>query len=145
MIHGLDTGFLIAFEVQEHPDHPAARATLSKLIADGHKLALAPQVLAEFLHIVTDAKRFQTPLTMPQANAVIDQWWTSRDVIPVYAGDLATRQFLIWLRQHFPGRKRLLDTLLVATYWQAGVLSLLTTNPADFTVFGCFHCVTPQG
>lgn len=73
MIHGLDTGFLIAFEVQEHPDHPAARTTLSKLIAAGDKLALAPQVLAEFLHIVTDARRFQAPLTMPQANAVIDQ------------------------------------------------------------------------
>ncbi|MGV2338984.1 MAG UNVERIFIED_CONTAM: hypothetical protein LVR18_41025 [Planctomycetaceae bacterium] len=66
-------------------------------------------------------------------------------MIPVYAGDLATRQFLIWLRQHFLGRKRLLDTLLAATYWQAGVSSLLTTNPVDFTVFGCFHCVTPQG
>ncbi|MGV2338985.1 MAG UNVERIFIED_CONTAM: hypothetical protein LVR18_41020 [Planctomycetaceae bacterium] len=78
MIHGLDTGFLIAFEVQEHPDHPAARATLSKLIADGNKLALAPQVLAEFLHIVTDAKRFRTPLTMPHANAVIDQWWNAQ-------------------------------------------------------------------
>ena len=145
MIHGLDTGFLVAFEVQEHPDHLAARTRLGELVAAGDTLALAPQVLAEFLHIVTDAKRFQVPLTMPQANGVIDQWWTARDVTPVYAGDLATRQFLIWLRQHFLGRKRLLDTLLAATYWQAGVSSLLTTNPSDFTVFGCFHCVTPQG
>ena len=145
MIHGLDTGFLVAFEVQEHPDHLAARSRLGELIAAGDTLALAPQVLAEFLHIVTDAKRFQVPLTMPLALGVIEQWWTARDVTPVYAGELATRQFLIWLRQHFLGRKRLLDTLLAATYWQAGVSSLLTTNPSDFAVFGCFHCVTPQG
>jgi hypothetical protein len=42
------------------------------------------------------------------------------------------------------GRKRLLDTLLAATYHQAGVQSLLTTNPGDFVVFGVFTCVTPQ-
>ena len=42
------------------------------------------------------------------------------------------------------GRKRLLDTLLAATYWQAGIQSLLTTNPADFGVFGTFRCITPQ-
>ena len=40
---------------------------------------------------------------------------------------------------------RLLDTLLAATYKQAGIRSLLTTNPADFAVFGVFTCVTPAG
>ena len=66
MMHGIDTGFLIAFEVQEHPDHPAARTTLSKLIAAGDKLALAPQVLAEFLNIVTDARRFRLRSRCPK-------------------------------------------------------------------------------
>lgn len=78
MIHGLDTGFLVAAEVLEHPEHAAAR----------HTLAL----------------------------------------------------------QHFSlGRKRLLDTLLAATYKQAGIDSLLTTNPADFAVFGAFRCTDPAG
>jgi len=47
------------------------------------------------------------------------------------------------LAQFSLGRKRLLDTLLAATYRQAGVQSLLTTNPADFGVFGVFSCITP--
>jgi hypothetical protein len=38
-----------------------------------------------------------------------------------------------------------LDTLLAATYLRAGVLSLLTTNPSDFGVFGVFTCITPAG
>jgi hypothetical protein len=38
----------------------------------------------------------------------------------------------------------LLDTLLAATYLQAGIQSLLTTNPADFGVFGVFVCITPK-
>jgi hypothetical protein len=56
----------------------------------------------------------------------------------------AVRQFLTWLQQFALGRRRLLDTLLAATYRQAGIQSLLTTNPADFTLFGAFRCMTPK-
>jgi hypothetical protein len=62
----------------------------------------------------------------------------------VFPDDAATRRFLAWLQQFSYGRKRLLDTLLVATYRQAGIPSILTTNQADFTVFGVFTCITPQ-
>ena len=142
MIHGIDTGFLVAAEVAEHPSHAAARTKLAELIASGDTLAIAPQIVAEFLHVVTDPKRFGSPLDMPAAIGLAEQWWTARDVVPVFPNDLAMRQQLAWMRQYFLGRKRLLDTLLAATYWQAGVSSLLTTNPKDFTIFGCFQCVT---
>jgi hypothetical protein len=57
--------------------------------------------------------------------------------------DAAISQFLAWLQQFSLGRKRLLDTLLAATYHQAGIQSLLTTNEADFLLFGVFTCVLP--
>src|SRR6266436_4384403 len=121
MIHGLDTGFLVAAEVTEHVEHTGARATLARLLAGGDLIAIAPQVLAEFIHIVTDPRRFIQPLDMTTA-----------------------RQFLAWLQQFALGRKRLLDTLLAATYRQAGIQSLLTTNQADFLVFGAFTCILPE-
>jgi hypothetical protein len=65
-------------------------------------------------------------------------------VVRVFPDDGAVRQFLAWLQQFALGQKRLLDTLLAATYWQAGIQSLLTTDPADFGVFGVFTCITPQ-
>jgi predicted nucleic acid-binding protein len=49
MIHGLDTGFLVAAEVREHADHAAARNTLARLVAAGDLIAIAPQVLAKFI------------------------------------------------------------------------------------------------
>ena len=67
MIHGLDTGFLVAAEVTEHGEHTGARATLVRLLAGGDRIALAPQVLAEFIHIVTDPRRFIQPLDMTTA------------------------------------------------------------------------------
>jgi predicted nucleic acid-binding protein len=144
MIHGLDTGFLVAAEVIEHAEHSDARATLKRLIDAGDQIALAPQVLAEFIHIVTDSRRFTNPLDITAACRLAGQWWTASEVIQVFPDSSATQQFLRWLRQFFLGRKRLLDTLLAATYQQVGVQSMLTTNPADFGVFGVFTCITPK-
>jgi predicted nucleic acid-binding protein len=144
MIHGLDTGFLVAAEVLEHAKHVAARDTLARLLAAGDLIAIAPQVLAEFIHIVTDPRRFAQPLDMMAAHQLAEQWWTARDVMRIFPDDAATRQFLGWWQQFSLGRKRLLDTLLAATYKEAGILSLLTTNPADFAIFGVFTCVTPS-
>lgn len=144
MKHGLDTGFLVAAEVTEHAEHSDARRTLSQLLGAGDQIAIAPQVLAEFIHIVTDPRRFTHPLDIVTARQLAVQWWTARDVVQVFPDDGATRQFLDWLKQFSLGRKRLLDTLLAATYRQIGIQSLLTTNPADFGVFGVLVCITPK-
>lgn len=80
---------------------------------------------------------------MEAARDVAEKWWTAREIIRVVTDTAAVSQFFAWHRSHTLGRKRLLDTLLAATYWSAGVRSLLTTNPADFTAFGGFRCVVP--
>jgi len=64
--------------------------------------------------------------------------------VRVFPDDAAARQFLAWLQQFSLGRKRLLDTLLAATYRQASIQSLLTTNQADFLVFSVFTCIAPE-
>lgn len=143
MTHGLDTGFLVAAEVVEHPQHGAARSKLGQALAANDRIAIAPQVLAEFIHIVTDSRRFHKPLDVTAARLLAEQWWTAAEVIHVFPEEVATSQFLAWLQRFALGRKRLLDTLLAATFHSAGVQSLLTTNPADFALFGVFACVTP--
>lgn len=144
MIHGLDAGFLVAAEVAEHAEHSAVRRTLSALLTAGDRLAIVPQVIAEFIHVVTNTRRFTQPLSMQEACQIAEQWWTAREVEHVFPDAAATRQFLIWLRQFSLGRKRLLDTLLAATYQQAGIRSLLTTNAGDFAALGDFNCITPR-
>lgn len=144
MIHGLDTGFLVAAEINEHAEHADARATIARLLAAADQIAIAPQVLAEFIHVATDPRRFAHPLDMSTSSQIAEQWWTARDVVQVFPDTGSVRQFLTWLQQFALGRKRLLDTLLAATYQQAGIKSLLTTNPADFGAFGIFTCITPK-
>ena len=69
MTHGIDTDFLVAVEIQDHPFHREATALLRSLLTAGHDLAVMPQTLAEFIHIVTDGKRMPQPLTIADAIA----------------------------------------------------------------------------
>jgi len=141
LTHGFDTSFLVAAEVAEHPEHDGAWRRIRELKAQGSRFALTAAVLAEFVHIVTDGRRFKIPLTMPQALAEARAWSEASDVEQVPPDDDAVQWFLAAMARYQLGRKRVLDTMLAATYRSAGVTSLLTLNAADFAVFGEFACL----
>jgi predicted nucleic acid-binding protein len=136
--YGLDTSFLVAHEVSRHALHGRVRRHCNKLLGGGDRLALAPQVLAEFIHVVTDERRFAVPLSVETAVERASTWWNAQEVLPIYPGPEATRLFLSWLMRFRLGRKRLLDTLLAATWHEAGVTQILTLNWAHFEVYGRF-------
>jgi predicted nucleic acid-binding protein len=138
VIRGLDTSFLILVEVANHPGHEEARKVRDRLLSREDTLAIAPQVLAEFIHVVTDGRRFSRPLTMEQARERAAVWWHAMEVRPVFPNQDTTPLFFRWLGEHGLGRKRLLDTLLAATYWSNEVRSVVTSNARDFRTFGCF-------
>jgi len=141
--YGIDTGFLVAVEMVEHPLHVSAQAKIAALVSVGDEFALAPQILAEFIHVVTALRRFTQPLNMEVARDLAQKWWTAKEVTQIFTVDIAVELFFSWHRKHGLGRKRLLDTLLASTYRNGGINSLLTTNPNDFAVLGGFQCVSP--
>jgi predicted nucleic acid-binding protein len=141
VIHGVDTSFLVAVEVLGHPQHTAARSVLDRVLSAREALAIAPQVLAEFIHVVTDPRRFEKPLNFAQACERTERWWNAEEVVAVFPREHTVTTMLNWLREHSLGRKRLLDTLLAATYLDNEISSILTTNARDFGVFGCFAVV----
>jgi predicted nucleic acid-binding protein len=135
---GLDTNILVAHAIPDHPAHRQVHEQLGRFLSAGRLLALTSGVVAEFLHIVTDPKRFETPLTMPEAL----QWatfWSQAEEVAVLATDMTAHwQWLDWIGHHQLGRKRLLDTILAATWHAAGVREIFTLNPQDFTIFQAF-------
>lgn len=144
MIHGLDTGYLVAAELKEHSWHLSAREQLKQFVEAGDTFALAPQVLAEFIHIVSDPKRFSNALSVDDARTLAQKWWTAAEVRQVFPDVETITKFFEWHQQFQLGRKRLLDTLLAATYWRAGAVSVLTTDADDFDTFGVFSCIGPK-
>jgi len=140
---GADTTFLVQLELVELPAHKGAHELLQREILQPQvPLALAPQVLAEFIHVVTDPRRFQKPLTADEAVSKARFWWNAAEVEHVLPTDESTALFLDWMQRHQLGRKRILDTQLAAVFWTAGVRQVLTANPADFQIFG-FQLLTP--
>jgi predicted nucleic acid-binding protein len=138
MIHGIDTSFLVAVEVSSHAEHAACHARLQRLLKAEDQFGITSQVLAEFIHVVTDPRRFASPLMMAQAIERAEMWWNAAEVVQVFPTAESTLLFLNWLHEHHLGRKRLLDTLLASTLQGSGITSVLTLNRDDFSVFGIF-------
>ncbi|MFU8847759.1 MAG: type II toxin-antitoxin system VapC family toxin [Opitutales bacterium] len=138
---GVDTPFLVAYSVIEHPEHEQARCRCGQLVEKNHLLALCPTVIDEFIHVVTDARRFERPLDMVQALELAQNWLNSRETVSLFPCEQSTRLQLHWLRTHRLGRKRINDTRIASIYYQNGAHTLLTGNVRDYTVFDCFKII----
>jgi predicted nucleic acid-binding protein len=108
------------------------------------RIVIAPRVLEEFLHVVTDTRRFEEPFTMKAAIAFAESILATRDVVRLAQQASAAPRMLELLSQHRLGRKRILDTALAATLEAGGVRRLATFNGADFAVFDFLEIVDPR-
>ena len=100
---------------------------------------MAPQVLAEFVHVVTDPRRFQRPLTMEEAISRATRWWTADETRPIFPAVEAVALFLQWMGEFDLGRKRILDTLPAATYKVAGISLIAGSDARNFAPFPGIH------
>lgn len=135
MTYGIDTTFLIQLDVADHENHERACLLRDTLLDGGHDFALAPQVLSEYVHIVTDERRFTKPATMAVALAQSRAWWNAHEIRGVTADDRAVGLFHAWMVQYSIGRKRILDTLLAATYHAAGITAIVSSHARDYRSF----------
>lgn len=136
MIHGIDADFIVAVEILDHPLHREADALLEQLLDGGHEFALAPQVLAKFIHAVTDPQRMSQPLTMSDAVGRAEHWWLAEEVVHLFPNAHAMSHFLSWLRQPEMAREQLLETLLAATFREARIRRLIVADASGFQVLG---------
>jgi predicted nucleic acid-binding protein len=140
---GVDTTFLVQVSVREHPGHAAARQEMDRRLAAGDTFVLAPQVLCEMVHIVTDPRRFEHPLETEVALSMAQAWWDARETQQAAPTPASMAHFWRWMKEHRLGSKRLLDTMLAATYHSHGVEAILSSDARDYTPFGCFEVIAP--
>jgi predicted nucleic acid-binding protein len=143
---GLDTSFLVGLALREHPVHQTCWELFQReILGQPGSMALAPQVLTEFAHVVTDPRRLERPLTTPEALELCGEWWNAQECRPVETGFDAGALFLTWMETYRLGRKRLLDTMLAATYYCAGVNRIATTDWRDFSIYEVFEVIPIKG
>lgn len=139
---GIDTTFLIDLEIKESPRHERAVEIFNKWREEKNSfLVIYGNVFNEFLHVITDAKRFVNPVPMETAIERCWYWIDHQRVKVVYSSDDSLKRLLLWMSMHELGRKRINDTTMAAVYAQEGVSKIITANPADFEILKTFEVI----
>ena len=141
---GIDTNILVQLCLANHPGNKAALAAVQQELQSGNLIVLTASILAEFLHVITDNRRFADALAMTEALDWVDEFLKNSSGVQIIpATEQSTRLALDWMRKFQLGRKRLLDTNLAAAIYVAGGRRIVTSNPTDFTVFNVFEAICP--
>jgi predicted nucleic acid-binding protein len=144
MIIGIDTTFMVQHDVRNAPHHEWARNYMSEsVIGEGNAISLAPQVLSEYLLVVSDEKRFENPLPMPDALERASAWWSLFEAHRIFPDESTLGLFFEWMDHFRLGRKRILDTFLAATYVSHGIRRILSTDAEGFRLFGALEVLHP--
>lgn len=145
MILGIDTDVLVHWAMEGASQHRAVRRFFETEIRERKsQLGLTPQVLYEFLHVCSDGRRFDRPLSFEQAIDMAGNLWDARETARIVPAPVVLHRTLDLLRRFKLGRKRILDTALAATFEAAGVERLATLNGKDFRIFAFLEVVDPK-
>jgi predicted nucleic acid-binding protein len=133
---------LVSWVMAGAPRHAAAGRLLDMEVREhGASLAITPQVMHEFLHVATDPRRFENPLSMKDGLRWSRTLWGAAEVVRILPAPGALNRTFELLERLQLGRKRILDTALAATLELAGVRRLATGNPGDFRAFAFLDLV----
>ncbi len=137
---GIDTCFLIDLYWQDSPRNKNARALYSKIANDETtQLAVYFNCFNEFLHVITDPKRFSNPFSIKEAINVIDFWCDIDRVKVLYPDDTVFKRTITWMNMYNLGRNRINDTQMASCYLSNNITSIITANPKDFEIFQSFE------
>jgi len=139
---GIDTTFLIDLEIKESPRHERAVEIFNKWREDKNSyLVIYSNVFNEFLHVVTDSRRFINPVPMEKAIEKCWYWIDHQRVKVAYSTDDSLKRQLLWMSIYNLERKRINDTTMAAAYAQSGVSKIITANPDDFESLNTFEVI----
>ncbi len=145
MIQAVDTDVLVYTHLPATAEQERVRRFLhSRLAAPRVTLAVTPMVLHELVHVITDPRRFDPPVTMSEALAIARLYIGRSNITCLAPDEEALADAFTLLEHHQLGRKRIADTLLAATLLRHGVSEIITCNTADFAPFDGLKVVDPR-
>lgn len=140
----VDTNIFVYAHLASFQEHAAAQNYLHSRLADPESvLVVTPAILHEFVHVITDRRRFEVPVKIEEAIALARLYLNRTNVECLDIGPSSVAMAFSLMEKHRLGRKRLADTLLAATLLEHGVDQLVTRNVADFAVFEHLRVIDP--
>lgn len=146
MSAAIDTSILVYAHVAAFAEHDACRRALEAELSDPEgRVVLTVGILHEWMHVVTDGRRFEEPLTMDEAARTAREYLGRQNISVLSTEEVDLANALTLVERYRLGRQRLADALLAATLRRHGVRRLMTRNRRDFQVFPFLEVVDPLG
>ena len=141
----IDTNILIYAHLPSLPEHAKVRRCLEGFLGDHETtIIITATILHEFIHVITDVRRFTPPVSMSEASAVAGLYLGRPNIECLPLDGEAVFTALDLLKSHRLGRRRIADTLYAAVLLQNKVKHVLTCNPADFQIFDELEIIDPR-
>ncbi len=145
MKRGLDTNVLVYAQMPAFEVHGEVRRFLLEQLENPDlTLVVTPGILHEFVHVVTDGRRFDPPVSMAEALAVARLFLGRSNFECVGADETILLEAFDLLERYQLGRKRIADTLLAATLLHHSISELITCNPRDFGIIEGLELIDPR-
>jgi toxin-antitoxin system PIN domain toxin len=138
----LDTNVLVYAINADAPKHETSHSLVETAVAGGVAAVLVPQVLLEFLAVVTSARRVSRPLDTRRAWEHVAALRSRLPVLDVKPAALTVFGELITSRR--PAGRAIFDLFLAAQMRTYNVGVICTYNVADFATFPHLEVITPE-
>ena len=137
----IDTNILVFATILQAPFHQQARSRLHSLRQTNTTLWISPQVIREYLAVITRPQTFSQPLSAADAARDARGLMRRFRLAEVDAG--VTLSLLQLLNTIQIGGKQVHDANIVATMQTHGIGQLLTHNVSDFARYSHLITVIP--
>ncbi|MBI3782852.1 MAG: PIN domain-containing protein [Deltaproteobacteria bacterium] len=139
----VDTNILVYSLSKECAEYTPSRALREQAQSDDAGLCIAPQTIAEFYAVVTNARRVREPFSPPDALAEIDKLVALPGMTLLGVPPDVVSRLMQLLRDHPVVGRKVFDVQLAATMLGNGVRRIYTYNTQDFAPFADLTVLTP--
>lgn len=129
----VDTNVLVYSTVKNCPKFQEARVWLDRILKRGDSLVIIPQIIREYLVVLTRGKIFTETFTVDQALLEVEA--ILKTVVVLDETVQVADQLRVLVRKHNVQGKSVHDANLVAAMLTYGVQRLATYSTADFRRF----------
>lgn len=129
----IDTNVLVYVSRPSAPEHIVAVAALAEIEASGCAVWISPQILREYLAVVTRPQA--TAPALPMADAIADIRRFQAAFAVTQEGAPVLERLLQLLQTHPAAGRQVHDANIVASMLVQGIARLLTFNAGDFRRF----------
>jgi len=140
----IDSNILIYALNKSSPYHKESKRIIDKTLDGKVKAYLTPQVLFELFAVITDSKKFPTPLSPSSAYSLIENNYLGEKFPLIHSKETTWEKTFDLAKQYQISSQDIFDVTLVATMIDNNILCIVSYDLTNFQKFPFLEVVHPN-